>query len=67
MEITSHGRPQSELFTNMGLQFGSLTQGWASKQDISGGEQRYEAVTCPACTRLHFIDRKAGKTLGQDK
>ena len=27
----------------------------------------YEAVTCPACTRLHFIDKSTGKTLGQDK
>jgi hypothetical protein len=27
----------------------------------------YEAVTCPACTRLHFIDRFTGKALGQDK
>ena len=27
----------------------------------------YEAVTCPACTRLHFIDKSTGKALGQDK
>jgi hypothetical protein len=27
----------------------------------------YEAVTCPACTRLHFINKSTGKTLGQDK
>jgi hypothetical protein len=27
----------------------------------------YEAVTCPACTLLHFIDKSTGKTLGQAK
>ena len=27
----------------------------------------YEAITCPACTRLHFIDKSTGKALGQDK
>lgn len=27
----------------------------------------HEAVTCPACTRLHFIDKSTGKALGQDK
>jgi hypothetical protein len=24
----------------------------------------YEAVICPACTRLHFINKSTGKTLG---
>ena len=24
------------------------------------GESRFEAVTCPACTRLHFIDGVTG-------
>jgi hypothetical protein len=27
----------------------------------------YDAVICPACTRLHFIDKSTGKALGQDK
>jgi ribosomal protein L34E len=26
----------------------------------------YEAVTCPACTRLHFIDTSTGKPLASD-
>ena len=26
----------------------------------------YEAVICPACTRLHFINKSTGKTLGQN-
>ena len=27
----------------------------------------YESVICPACTRLHFINKSTGKALGQDK
>ena len=27
----------------------------------------YEAVSCPACTRLHFIDKSTGKALGPDR
>ena len=27
----------------------------------------YEAITCPACTRLHFVNRSTGKTLGENK
>src|ERR1700676_2986451 len=31
--------------------------------DIS--ENKYEGTICPACTGLHFINRKTGKVLGQ--
>jgi hypothetical protein len=31
----------------------------------SGSENEYEAVTCPACARIHFVSRKDGKLLGQ--
>jgi hypothetical protein len=27
----------------------------------------YEAMTCPACTRLHFVNRSTGKILGENK
>jgi hypothetical protein len=30
-------------------------------------ENQYEQITCPACTRLHFLNRKTGKLLGQDE
>jgi hypothetical protein len=33
--------------------------------DIS--ENEYEGIVCPACTRLHFINRKTGKLLGEAK
>ena len=32
--------------------------------DIS--ENEYEAIYCPACTRIHLVNRKTAKPLGQD-
>jgi hypothetical protein len=32
--------------------------------DIS--ENEHEGIICPACTRLHLLNRKTGKVLGQD-
>jgi hypothetical protein len=29
-------------------------------------ENEYEVITCLACTKLHLINRKTGKILGQD-
>ena len=29
-------------------------------------DTEFEVVTCPACTRLHFLNRNTGKLLGQD-
>jgi hypothetical protein len=33
-------------------------------QDVP--ENEYEVITCQACTRLHLVNRKTGKLLGQD-
>jgi hypothetical protein len=27
---------------------------------------QYEAVICPACSRLHFLNRQTGKLLGHE-
>jgi hypothetical protein len=32
--------------------------------DVS--ENEYEAIACPACTRIHLVNRRSGKLLGQD-
>ena len=32
--------------------------------DIS--ENEYVGVMCPACTKMHLLNRKTGKLLGQD-
>jgi hypothetical protein len=28
-------------------------------------ERRYEGLICPSCSRLHFVNRKTGKLLGE--
>jgi hypothetical protein len=33
-------------------------------QDVP--ENEYEVITCLACTKLHLINRKTGKILGQE-
>jgi hypothetical protein len=40
-------------------------QHWSDK-DADVRENEYEGIICPACTRLHFLNRKTGKLLGQD-
>jgi len=30
-------------------------------------EDKYDAVSCPACAKLHFVNRKTGKLLGYEK
>jgi hypothetical protein len=36
--------------------------------DRAGKEgKQYESLTCPSCTRLHFVNRKTGKLLGYEK
>ena len=37
---------------------------WDDDPDVS--ENEYEVVPCPACARMHLINRKTGKLLGQE-
>ena len=39
-------------------------QHW-SDEDDDVREHEYEGIICPACTRLHFLNRKTGRLLGQ--
>jgi phage FluMu protein Com len=40
-------------------------QTWlAEEAPAAARPQAFEAVTCPACTQLHFINRTTGKLLG---
>jgi len=34
------------------------------EEDEGASEDEYEPVSCLACTRLHFVNRKTGKLLG---
>jgi hypothetical protein len=47
-------------------QTGMNVQTLLEKQERDEAEI-YEAVICPACTRLHFIQKSTGKALGQDE
>jgi hypothetical protein len=35
--------------------------------DESVPENEYEGISCPACTKVHFINRKTGKLLGEEE
>jgi hypothetical protein len=47
-------------FTEVNVQY------WLDGTDEDVSENEYEAVTCQACARLHLVNRKTGKLLGQD-
>lgn len=40
-------------------------QHWLDDDD-DAPEDEYEAVTCKACARLHFLNLRTGRLLGQD-
>jgi len=41
-----------------------LVQHWLDEEaDLQ--ENEYEGLICPACTKLHFFNRKTGKLFGQ--
>jgi hypothetical protein len=43
-----------------------MVQHWLDDDD-NASENEYEAITCPACTRLHFINRNTRKVFGQNE
>ncbi|KIZ40160.1 MULTISPECIES: hypothetical protein [Rhodopseudomonas] len=47
--------------TNMNVQT------WLADEPPSGQSKAFEALDCPACTQLHFINRTTGKLLGEKK
>ena len=43
---------------------GLNVQEWVDDEDgLSDNE--FQGLICPACTRLHFLNRKTGKLLGE--
>jgi hypothetical protein len=36
------------------------------EDDENASDNEYEAIMCKACARLHLINRKTGKVLGQN-
>jgi hypothetical protein len=43
-----------------------MVQHWLGEDDDGVPDNTYEVVPCPACARLHLINRKTGKLLGQE-
>jgi hypothetical protein len=43
---------------------GHQVQGWAA-DDPESGEHTYHEVKCLACGQLHLVNRKTGRTLGE--
>jgi len=43
-----------------------LVQHWLD-EEVDVQENEYEGLICPACTKLHFFNRKTGKVFGQDE
>jgi hypothetical protein len=39
-------------------------QGWIADDSTKRDEDSFEAVTCPACGRVHLVNSKTGKVLG---
>jgi hypothetical protein len=45
---------------------GMNVQIWLAKDDPATNQANgYESVTCPACTRIHFVNKTTGKLLGE--
>jgi hypothetical protein len=40
-------------------------QGWVADDPTRRTSDSYEAVTCTACTRVHMVNPKTGKVMGQ--
>jgi hypothetical protein len=43
---------------------GLRVQGWIADDRTERDEENFEAVTCPACGRVHLVNPKTGKVLG---
>ena len=50
-----------------GIRFSMKVQHWLSDEDEGVSDNEYEGIMCPACTRMHLINRKSGRILGQDE
>jgi hypothetical protein len=45
---------------------GLNVQGWVADDPTERSDERFEPVTCIACTRIHLVNPETGKVLGAD-
>lgn len=46
---------------------GLNVQGWVADDPSEGEAETYEPMTCTACTRIHLVNPKTGKPIGQNE
>jgi len=46
---------------------GLNVQGWVADDPTERGDETYEPLACPACTRTHLVNPKTGRVLGSDE
>jgi hypothetical protein len=46
---------------------GIRVQHWLDDDDPTKPGDYYQSIVCPACARLHFVNRKTGRLLGQQE
>ncbi len=45
---------------------GRTVQGW-SADEVTDENDTYQSFACVACTRVHLVNLKSGKVLGEEK
>jgi len=43
---------------------GKMVQGWVADDPAENDDNAYEAVTCLACSRVHLVNPRSGRVLG---
>ena len=59
-------RPMPRTFLYRCPNTGQNVQGW-SADEVTDDDDAYQSVPCIACTRLHLVNLKTGKVLGEDE
>jgi hypothetical protein len=44
---------------------GQIVQGWSAEEVGDQDDDTYQSIDCLACTRVHLINLKTGKVLGE--
>ena len=45
---------------------GQNVQGWSADEVTTDDNNSYQSFQCIACTRVHLVDLKTGKVLGEE-
>jgi hypothetical protein len=56
----------SRTFLYRGPNTGQNVQGW-SAEEVTDEDDTYQSFQCIACTRVHLVNLKTGKVLGEDE